>query len=99
MLLPFDEETWLYLNILLAFTFITIFIVNQMPQFVQDEFYGKGVNTPAVNSLMAIFGIGQSKLPQNNFARILFINFVVFCFIMRTAYQGMIKIKKIKSQD
>lgn len=89
MLLPFDEETWTYLIILFILTFVIILIINQMPQFVQDTVYGKGVKTPTVNSMMAIFGIGQSKLAENNFGRILFVTFIMFCLVMRTAYQGM----------
>lgn len=36
----------------------------------------------------ASFGGGQQVLPNRNFARFLLMNFILFCLIMRTAYQG-----------
>jgi hypothetical protein len=35
-----------------------------------------------------VFGDGIIVLPGRNFARFLLINFILFCFILRTAYQG-----------
>jgi hypothetical protein len=32
--------------------------------------------------------VGQQKLPLNNFARIILMVFIMFCLVIRTAYQG-----------
>jgi hypothetical protein len=36
------------------------------------------------------FGIGQMRLPINNFGRIILMVFILFCLIIRTAYLGVL---------
>ena len=53
-----------------------------------DFVIGSNVTTPSLNVIAIFMGIGQILLPQRNISRFLFIGFVLFCLIMRTAYQG-----------
>jgi hypothetical protein len=89
LLLPFDDTTWKYLMITFGVAFITIFIVNCFPKFVQKAFYGTKSKENAFNVVRGFFGISQNVLPDENFPRILFLVFTIFCLIMRTAYQGI----------
>jgi hypothetical protein len=89
MILPFDSDTWMYLIVVFCLSFLSIFIINQFPKAFKDLVYGKNVKMPSFNVLGAFFGIGQTKLPDNNFGRIILIFFIIFCLVMRTAYQGV----------
>jgi hypothetical protein len=86
--LPFDDETWMYLVITFGVAFSLIIIINRLNQQFQDFFYGSKVRTPAFNVVSIFFGVGQLKLPQSNFARIILMTFIYFCLVIRTAYQG-----------
>lgn len=88
MILPFDRETWSYLIIVFCSAFIGIFLINKFPRRYQDVVYGRGVKMPSFNVLGTLFGIGQTKLPENHFGRIILMAFIIFCLIFRTAYQG-----------
>ena len=88
MLLPFDKTTWFYLSIVFGTAFALIFVINMMPRWVQDIVYGHMVKLPAFNVLGTFFGIGQTRLPENHFARIILMFFIIFCLIIRIAFLG-----------
>ncbi|KAG5668378.1 hypothetical protein PVAND_016318 [Polypedilum vanderplanki] len=89
LLLPFDFDTWM----LLIFTFTSalsiIFIMNRLTKTIQQIVFGKKVQTPSLNVIGTFFGIGQLREPDNNFGRLLLINFLLFCLVIRNAYQGV----------
>jgi hypothetical protein len=89
LFLCFDRATWIVIGLIFGITFLSIFIVNQMPQSIQDIFYGTKVRMPSYNVLGTFFGISQQRLPRESFARCLLIFFVFFCFMVRTLYQSM----------
>jgi hypothetical protein len=88
VLLPFDEETWKFLLITFGVAFSSVFVINQMPKLIKNLVFGENVSIPAYNIVGTFFGIGQLKLPEGNFARILLMIFILFCLVVRTAYQG-----------
>lgn len=88
MLLPFDKTTWNFLLMTFGFAFVVIFVINMLPRWIQDIVYGHMVKLPAFNVVGTFFGIGQTRLPENNFARIILMFFIIFCLIIRCAYQG-----------
>jgi hypothetical protein len=88
LFLPFDQLTWIFLGCTFSIGLFVILIVNQMREKIQNIFFGKGVKSPTVNLLQIFFGIGMTKLPRNNFARIILIQFVMFCVVIRNGYQG-----------
>lgn len=90
MTMPFDYDTWIYLIIVFFVAFIAINVVNYFTEF-REILYGKGIKMPSFNVVRTFFGIGQTKLPENNFARIILVTFIIFCLIFRTAYQGEMK--------
>jgi hypothetical protein len=89
MALPFDTLTWYFLIITFSLAFATIFCINRLPPRIQVMFYGIGVKTPALNVLTIFFGVGQARLPSLHFSRIILMAFIIFCLIIRTAYQGV----------
>lgn len=88
VLLPFDFDTWKFLMITFGVAFLLVFVINKMPNKVKDVVYGERVRMAAYNIVGTFFGIGQLQLPEGNFARILLMVFILFCLIIRTAYQG-----------
>ncbi|KAG5667183.1 hypothetical protein PVAND_015178 [Polypedilum vanderplanki] len=90
LLLPFDLTTWILLLITFGFGFFVIFIINQMSIKIQEKVYGRNIKTPSLNIISTFFGIAQLKLPKTNFARFILVMFIMFCLIIRTAYQGVI---------
>jgi hypothetical protein len=89
MILPFDAMIWTFLIITFAVAFLSIFIINYASRAIQDMIYGENVTSPALNLVAIFFGIGQTRLPIENFSRIILMVFILFCLIIRTAYQGV----------
>ena len=89
LFLPFDDATWMWLGITFAIAFLVIiFIKLTRSTSMYDFVIGSNVATPYLNVIGIFMGIGQIRLPQRNISRFLFMVFVLFCLIMRTAYQG-----------
>lgn len=88
LILPFDRDTWIYLILVFFGAFIGIFVINKLPKTFKELVFGRKVKMPSFNVLGTFFGIGQTKLPENNFGRIILMHFIIFCLIFRTAYQG-----------
>lgn len=96
VLLPFDEITWNYLMITFSAAFGSVLLIKKLPKIVQNLVYGENIRDPAFNILGAFFGIGQLQLPSENSARIILVFFIIFCLVIRTAYQGKKLYKLIK---
>jgi hypothetical protein len=86
----FDRTTWIVIGLIFAITFITIFIVNCMSKSIQDIFFGTDIRMPSYNVFGTFFGISQTRLPKESFARLLLTFFIFFCFMIRTLYQSML---------
>lgn len=90
LVFPFDFLTWIFLAVVFGCTFLSIFVINTFSRKIQNIIYGENVLTPAQNVGAILFGMSQTKLPIKNFPRIILITFVLFCLVMRTAYQGVL---------
>jgi hypothetical protein len=89
LLLPFDKTTWWMLVMTFGIAFSVILLVNRAPKKLQIIIYGRAVTTPAYNVVGTFFGVSQSRLPQTNFPRMVLMFFILFCLVIRTAYQGV----------
>ncbi|CRK91822.1 CLUMA_CG005447, isoform A [Clunio marinus] len=88
LLLAFDKPVWNLIIITFALAFMAIIILRFCPRFIREFVIGRNVKEPALNVLIAFFGVGQTILPRRNFARFLLIMFILYSLIIRTAYQG-----------
>ncbi|CAG9811424.1 unnamed protein product [Chironomus riparius] len=88
VLLPFDRETWISLLLTFASSVAVILIINRFSKNVQNLFFGSAIQSPTFNIFRAFFGIGQTRLPRESFARLILLSFVMWCLVVRTAYQG-----------
>jgi len=66
----------------------TILIINRFSAKIKTIFYGLRVQNPIFNIIRGFFGIGQTMLPDGNFARLILISFIFWYLVIRTAYQG-----------
>lgn len=97
MILPFDDQVWLWITIVFCSSFSVIILVRTAGARERNFIFGTNVRTPALNVLAAFFGISQIVLPGRNFARFLVMLFILYCLIIRTAYQG--KMFELMQQD
>lgn len=88
LLRPFQSSVWILFLAVLAFAVAVVLILSFLSTNVRAFVYGRGVGNPLVNLLIAVFGGTQPKLPRRNFPRVLLMNFLIFCLVMRNAYQG-----------
>ena len=89
LLMPFDRPTWKWLGIVFAVAFLVILFIKVTNSTSMYEFViGLNVSTPSLNVIAIFMGIGQIFVPRRNVARFMFISFILFSLVMRTAYQG-----------
>lgn len=88
LVLPFDENTWIWIGITFASAFVTIFVLKFVEPSMKNFVVGRGVEEPGLNVFRAFFGLSQVVCPEKNFARYLLMMFILFSLIIRTAYQG-----------
>jgi len=90
LFLPFDLATWLWITATFAIGLIAIMIIVQISGDIRDFVIGHDVSAPTMNLFTAFFGLGQTRLPARNFARFLLMLYIIWCLIIRTAYQGVL---------
>ena len=89
LFMPFDRPTWMWLGIVFAAAFLVILLIKlSKSASMYDLIIGSNVSTPTLNVIAIFMGIGQILLPQRNVSRFMFMVFILFSLIMRTAYQG-----------
>jgi len=85
---PLSLTTWILLIVYLTIGVVSIFIIRFLSYKIQNFVIGEKVKYPYLNMLIGFVGQSQNRLPGNNFARFLLMNFLLFTLVMRTAYQG-----------
>lgn len=92
---PFDTFTWCCILGTFVCAFMVIFIVSRMSREVQILVFGENVKSPAVNVTGLFFGMGQTSLPLNNFARFILMIYIMYCMIINTAFHGEYKSQSV----
>lgn len=85
---PFDVETWMWVAITFITAFVMVFIVKFTSMDIKNFIIGPEAVTPGLNILRIFLGISQIRCPTRNFARFLVMSFILFCVVIRTAYQA-----------
>lgn len=88
LLLPFDFETWMCILATFVAAFSIAFVVAFSSTKIRNFVFGKNITTPKMNIVAIFFGISQITMPGKNFSRFLNMLFILYCLIIRTAYQG-----------
>lgn len=88
--LPFDLLTWILCGIFFSGSFLVIFIIKLLKRPKIEKFvFGSKVHSPAFNVVAVFFGDSPNILPTRNFARYILMIFILYCLIIRTAYQSV----------
>lgn len=88
LLQPFKPVVWISIFAVFVAASIVTYILNFKLKDYRDFVYGSGVDQPFMNIVAAVLGIAQPKLPARNFSRFLLMQFLLFCLVVRSAYQG-----------
>ena len=89
MFVMFDDETWIAIAITLTVGLVVTLGLNFVSEQVRNFVVGQGVSNPTVNLVAIFLTGGQVRSPQRNFARFIFVLFVVWSMIIRTCHQSM----------
>ncbi|XP_070496609.1 uncharacterized protein [Chironomus tepperi] len=87
LFLPFEMTVWIAFYFVLITSVIFSIISFKFPR-VYEFVIGKKINQPIMNIMAIHLGVSQSKLPSRNFSRFILLNMLIYCLILRSAYQG-----------
>jgi hypothetical protein len=97
--LPFDMYTWALIGFTFAAAVNAVFFVSLTATRTKNFVFGSKVTTPFLNIAHVFFGLGQTVLPQRNFARFILMMFIIYCLIIRTAWQGMVSFESMNKEQ
>lgn len=89
MILPFDQISWILIITTLLIGIAAIVAITMIiPKDIAELLIGNSTAHPLFNLVSIFFGIGMIRVPNENCARFLLMIFILYCIVIRTAYQG-----------
>lgn len=88
MFMMFNFDVWMAIVATLLIALVSIQVINLMPRYVRNLFYGSEVTSPTLNLAETFLAGGQIQLPSGDFARFLLMMFIIFSLIIRTCHQS-----------
>lgn len=85
---PFKYIIWSLVTTIFLLGFLVIALLKFQSIRIQNFVYGPGNQSPCLNIINIFFGGSLHVLPTRNFARFLLGSFMIYCFIVRSSYQG-----------
>ncbi|XP_073832584.1 uncharacterized protein [Musca autumnalis] len=88
---PFNSAVWSCFNISLCLALVCIFYIKILGKsHLMNFVFGQGNRTPFTNLLNTLFGgvMSSRNIPQKNFARYLLAVWMLYTFVLRSAYSG-----------
>ena len=90
MFMMFDTKLWMAIGTTLVIGLLTTVILDFVSDEVRNFVIGRDVQSPIMNFFSIFLIGGQPRTPGRNFARFIFILFVVWSLIIRTCHQSML---------
>ena len=90
MFMMFSIELWIAVGITILIGILVTFILNFVSDKVRKFIAGRDIQSPMMNFFDIFLNGGQVRTPGRNFARFLFILFVLWSLIIRTCHQSML---------
>ena len=85
-MLPFDTATWISIGIIFLTAYVSIIIINLTNTQTLFQQYSHSISI--LDIFRNFFGIGQARVSDRNFGRLILISFTLWCLVIRTAYQS-----------
>lgn len=89
LLSPFDTEVWIGILATMAITFVAVQVISLSSKKLRDKCFGQAVGSPTMNLLNVFLCGGQTKVPETDTAKYIFLNFLVWTLIIRTCFQSL----------
>lgn len=89
---PFSALVWIMLLSTLIIGVFIILVLRMTSRSAYNFVIGQGVKNPFMNMILAVTGTSLHTLPKKNFSRFLLMNFLLFCLVFRSLYQGKLYI-------
>ena len=87
----FQFSIWIAIIAVYFFGFLIIFITNRTRnKNLRKLVFGDVLNSPYFNMVEILFGGSMSVMPKKTFTRLLLSTFLIFCFVIRNIYQGLL---------
>jgi hypothetical protein len=83
MFLPFDTPTWIAIALTIFLGICTIFVINLMPQEIQNAIFGVENRSPLMSFFDILLNGGQYRDLAGNVPRILLVSFIFLSLILR----------------
>lgn len=92
LLRPFNRFTWMLVFAVFISGFMLILGIQRIKRRHIENliFGGNDRGSPHMNMLNIMFGNSMKKLPLKDFPRQLLATFLIFCFVIRNIYQGLL---------
>ena len=90
MFMMFDFELWIAISVTLTIALFATLTLNFVSAKIRNFIVGRYVQHPTMNLLSIFLTGGQSRVPGRNFARFIFVLFVIWSLIIRTCHQSML---------
>lgn len=89
LLRPFTAIVWTLLLIILLFSSFLALVFLKFPK-IFNFVFGRGIKHPLTNIISIHLGVPQPRLPMRNFSRFILLNFLTYCLVIRSSYQGAV---------
>lgn len=97
---PFAFYTWTSVITTFSISVLIVILLKFTRKAIRNFVYGKNYRTPLINILNIYFGGPSLSEPKNNFARTLLMIFLLYCLVMRSAYQsGLFKFLQMDAHE
>lgn len=97
---PFNRLTWVLVSLVFVAGFLVILAVwRTKKKNIENLVFGDNdKGSPYLNMVNIVFGGSMKKLPSKDFPRQLLATFLIFCFVIRNVYQGLL-FKNMQVED
>lgn len=100
LLNPMGPVIWTFLSVTFFIGLMVIAYLKLQRKEIQNFAFGRQIQSPGMNFINVILGNSLHKLPGRNFSRFLLIMFTLYCFVLRSSYQGgLVKFMQLDTRE
>ncbi|XP_055842559.1 uncharacterized protein LOC129909509 [Episyrphus balteatus] len=85
---PFSTQVWILFASFPVLTIIFLTVLKMIKREVHQFVFGEQDQNPVTNFLAVFLGYSIRRTPRRNFARYIFLHFLLLSLVLRNAYQG-----------